>query len=122
MAKEINAETWAKDVLKAEKPVVVDFWHEQCIWCKRLNPVYEELSKEYGSATLAKLDIRASDGNLKLAIKYGVSGTPTMKVFCKGREVGELVGYMEREDLRKELDNILSKGEKQCKQSTELKG
>lgn len=121
MAKEVNAETWEKDVVKSDKPVVVDFWHEQCIWCQRLNPVYEELSKGYDKAVLAKLDVRASNSNMNIAAKYGIMSTPTMKVFCNGRIVGELMGFMEKEELKNGIDKILEKSENCLEKSSELK-
>lgn len=121
MAKEVNFDTWDKDVTKSSKPIVVDFWHEQCIWCKRLNPIYEELSNEYKDAVLAKLNIRANRGNLDLAIKYGISGTPTIKVFCKGREVGEIVGFMQKDQLRSQIDNVIKKSDSCFNKSSPLK-
>lgn len=118
MAKEVNAETWEKDVMKSDNPVVVDFWHEQCTWCQRLNPVYDELSKEYKRATLAKLNVRTSNSNMNIAMKYGIMSTPTMKVFCDGRVVGELIGFMEKDVLKQELDKILEKSKNCLKQSS----
>lgn len=121
MAKELNFDTWEKDVMQSQKPVVVDFWHEQCIWCQRLNPIYEELSKEYKGAVLAKLNIRANEENLQLAIKYGVTGTPTMKIFCNGRVTGEIIGFMDKAKLKEELDRAVSKSKECLDSSTELK-
>lgn len=119
MTKEINADTWDREMASAgEKPVVVDFWHEQCVWCQRLNPIYEELSSEYDKAIFAKLNVRAGQDNIQVAQRYGVMGTPTMKVFCEGREVGEIVGFMEKKSLRHELDNIVAHAE-QCLEQSE---
>lgn len=114
MVKELSSGTWEQEVSHAEKPVVVDFWHEQCVWCLRLSPVYEELSSEYDEAVLAKIDIRSSPENMGVAQKYGIMGTPTMKVFCEGQEVGEIVGYMEKDVLKQEIDKIIS-GAENCK-------
>lgn len=107
MAKDVNASEWDEVITNSKKPVFVDYWHEQCVWCNRLAPVYEELSNEFDDADFAKLNIRATDENLKLAQEHGIMSTPTIKVFCNGREVGETVGFMEKDALRTELTRLL---------------
>lgn len=119
MVKEINAIDWEQEVGKSSKPVVVDFWHEQCVWCKRLEPVYEQLSNEYDKMTFARLNIRSSHENTHIGMKYGIMGTPTMKVFCDGREVGEIIGYMDKDNLRHELDHILEESQR-CLSQTNI--
>lgn len=99
-------------------PVVVDFWHDGCIWCKRLDPYYEQLSKEYIGAKFTKLDIYASDQNSEIAEKYGIMGTPTMKVFCNGREIGEIVGYMDKDGIKRNLDQIIKRSDECLRNST----
>jgi thioredoxin 1 len=111
--KELSAEDWQKAVLAAEKPVVVEFWHEQWPWCLKLEPIYRELAAEYaGRAELMKLNVLADHETQHLALGYGVAGTPTMKVFCGGREVGEVVGYMEKPELKEELDRIVDRSDR----------
>ena len=118
MVKEINAGDWEKEVVKSLKPVVVDFWHEQCLWCKRLEPAYQALSEEYDKAVFAKLNIISHHENMHLGFRYGIMGTPTMKVFCEGREVGEIIGYVEKDALRSELEKILKDSERCLTQTT----
>lgn len=120
MVKEINADSWEQEVIKSETPVVVDFWHEQCVWCLRLSPVYDELSEEYDRAVLAKINIQKNEENFRMAQRYGIMGTPTLKVFCEGREVGEVVGYMEKNALRDELESIMKNASSCLSKSTEL--
>ncbi len=108
MVKEVNASSWETDVEKAESPVVVDFWTPGCIWCERLAPVYDEVGGDYDQAELLSLNIRAEEGNTDLAGEYGIMGTPTMKVFCGGRVVGEIVGFRDQDGLRHELDHIIA--------------
>ena len=120
MVKELNAEEWDSYLKNADKPVVVDFWHQQCIWCRRLAPIYEQLEKEYPSAIFAKLDILANEENNGVGQRYGIMGTPTIKVFCNGREGGEIVGFMEKQQLKAELDGILSRSDTCLKQSTPI--
>ncbi len=120
MAENIDAKQWDSVVAKAKVPVVVEFWHDQCVWCKRLAPVYDELSKEYKEAKLVRLNVLSSTGNQEIGERYGIMGTPTMKVFCNGREVGEVVGYMEKKELRNKIDDILKKSEACLASSTPL--
>lgn len=120
MVKEINAADWEQEVLGANKPVVVEFWHQQCPWCLKLEPIYNELAEEYDRAELVKFNILADHENQHLATGYGVMGTPTMKVFCDGREVGEAVGYMGKQELRGELDRIVDQTERCLSQSSPL--
>lgn len=120
MIKELDALTWDKEVVKSEKPVVVDFWHNQCPWCLKFSSIYDKLSEEYERATFAKLNILANQDNGGIATEYGVMGTPTILVFCEGREIGEVVGFIEKDALKQELDRILDRGNACVKQSSVL--
>ncbi len=117
----VSAKNWNKEVLVPKELVIVDFWHEQCLYCMKLNPIYEELSKEYkGKVKFAKLNIRESHENLHIAQQYGVMGTPTLKFFCKGRVVGEIVGFQPKLNLKKEIDRILEKSKEFLEKSTKI--
>ena len=118
MVKDIDASSWDKEVLRSSKPVVVDFWHEQCLWCKRLKPVYQELSDEFEKMTFTWLNIRSSHDNMHVQLRYGIMATPTMKVFCEGREVGEIIGYLDKDTLRDELERILEDSHRCLAQTT----
>lgn len=119
---EIQADAWDREVLKAEVPVVVDFWHHMCGWCLKLNPVYEQLPEMFGDRVkFVKLNVIQSPENQKLAIGLGVLGTPTLKLFCDGRDVGEIVGYRPLERLVKEIEELLEKKNECLEKSTPLK-
>jgi len=120
MAKEMNASSWEADVEKAKGPVVVDFWQPECIWCERLAPVYDEVAGDYDKAGLLSMNIRAEEGNNDLARGFGIMGTPTMKVFCGGRIVGEIVGFRDQDGLRRELDHIIADSGDCLAQTSEL--
>ena len=108
MIKEIEAEDWEKEVMAPEeKPVIVKFSGSHCVWCKRLEPIYEKLSMEYKGAKLLDLVIDKSDANMELALKYGIDSTPTLKIFYRGADIGELVGYAELEFLKAEIEHII---------------
>ena len=110
MTVEINSNDWQK-VLSSKNPVIVDFWAPWCPWCMRLMPVFEEVSKQYeGKLTFAKVNVQEQES---IAQANGISGIPILKMFCDGRNVGELVGYMTKEKLVQGIENILSNA-KEC--------
>jgi thioredoxin 1 len=79
-----------KDVLKAEGPVIVDFWAEWCGPCKMISPALEEIAKEMqGKLTIAKVNI---DENPATPSRYGVRGIPTLMLFSGGQVKGTQVG------------------------------
>ena len=105
-AVEIGSNDWQSKVLSSEIPVIVDFWAPWCPWCMRLMPIFEEVSGQYeGRLIFAKLNV---EEHQDISQANGILGIPVMKIFCDGRNVGELVGYMSKEKLVQELDKILS--------------
>ena len=118
---DVDAVVWEAEVLRAEKPVLVEFWHEACIWCKRLEPELEKAADRFaGKFTFARLNVRASLDNMGLSQKYGIMGTPTMILFCQGRPVSQLVGYRPHDRLVQELADLIETYEACFKQSTPL--
>lgn len=121
MVKDLNAEEWKNSLNNAQKPLVVEFWHDQCIWCKRLAPIYEQLEKEYPNAVFARFNILASEKNSAIGELYGIMGTPTTKIFCNSREVGEIVGFMDKDNFKSELDKILHNSDGCLESTTPIK-
>jgi len=119
---EVNASDWEREVLRSDMLTIVDFWHEHCPWCIRLNPVFDEVAEEYkGKIKFVKLNVLQSLDNREIAIRHGVMSTPTLVFFCAGRPVEEVVGFMPKERLKKTLDSVLEAHRECVKQSTELK-
>lgn len=120
--KDVNEEDWQANVLDLKEPVVVDFWHDRCAWCKRLESELGELAKEFsGKASFVRLNILSSSRNTLLAHDYGVSSTPTLILFCHGRLIGEIVGYRHKDRLKTELEDLIDRSDECLKQSTPLR-
>ena len=91
--------TFEQDVIKSDKPVVVDFWAEWCGPCKMISPSLEEISDEMGDdVKIVKLNI---DENQDTAIKYGVRSIPTLILFKDGEAASMKVGAAPKGDLSK---------------------
>ncbi len=118
---DVDAESWKDEVLSSTEPILVDFWHDACIWCKRLEPELREVAKEFsGKLKFARLNILSSEANQKLGDTYGVMGTPTLILFCNGRVLQELVGYRPKAQLRAELQEMDKNYQNCLKQSTPM--
>jgi thioredoxin 1 len=93
----ISDASFEKEVVNADKPVLVDFWAEWCGPCRMIAPVLEKLAEEYaGSLKIAKLDV---DNNPEVAEQFEVMSIPTMILFKDGKPVERMVGYVPRARL-----------------------
>jgi thioredoxin len=118
---DVDSTNWEEQVAKSQQLVLVDFWHDGCIWCKRLEPELNAVAGDFsGKLKFARLNIFSSNGNKEIGSKYGIMGTPTLLLFCNGRPVDSLVGYRPRDALRKEISEKLDKAKDCFKQSTPL--
>jgi len=118
LAIDIMSNDWQDKVLSSKVPVIVDFWAPWCPWCMRLKPVFEEVSKQYeGRVIFAKVNVEEQEG---IAQANGISGIPLLKMFCDGRNIGELVGYMTKERLVSRIEKMLSSAKDCLTQSSLL--
>lgn len=107
---EIMADAFEKTAKETDKPVVIEFWIKSCPNCQKFKPVYEKLPETFNDKiAFVKMNMFQSLNNLKLAEGLGVEDTPTMKLFCKGREIGQIVGYRSLEQVAREINEIVER-------------
>ena len=101
MEMKITTALFEEQVLKADKPVLVDFWAPWCMPCRMMGPIVEELAEEYeGKAYVGKINV---DEEGELAAKYKVYSIPTLIVFSRGQEIARQVGVQSKEVLEEML-------------------
>ena len=104
--KEVTDATFEQEVLKAPRPVLVDFWAPWCGPCRMVAPIVEELAEEYdGKVNFVKLN---TDDNPVTASRYGIRSIPTLLVFKGGQPVGQIIGFRPKSDLRRRLDAVIA--------------
>ena len=92
-----------QDVLKSDRPVLVDYWAEWCGPCKMIAPILDEIADEYGDKVkICKLDI---DANQETPPKYGIRGIPTLMLFKNGEVEATKVGALSKSQLAAFLDS-----------------
>lgn len=101
---------WENVVLKSEKLVVVEFWHQSCPACKKFAPIFTKVANEFvDSVNFFKLDVLKNKENMALAVKYEVTSTPTLAFLCQGEVLclnEEWDGFGSEEDFKKTVNEM----------------
>ncbi len=101
----VTDDTFTDEVVKADIPVLVDYWAEWCGPCKMITPVLDEIAQEYvGKLKIAKLNI---DENTNTPPKYGIRGIPTLMLFKGGDVLATKVGVLSKSQLKAFIDSNL---------------
>ena len=95
--KKVTTDTFRKDVIESDKPVIVDFWAEWCGPCKKLSPILEEVAEEVdGQVTVAKVNV---DEERNLGAMFQIMSIPNVLIFNHGEKVDEFVGLRSKDDI-----------------------
>ena len=106
LIKHISDDSFEADVLKAEKPVLVDYWAEWCGPCKMIAPILDEVAESYGAKLqVAKMNV---DENRDVPAKFGIRGIPTLMLFKDGQLAATKVGAMSKAQLTAFIDQQLA--------------
>ena len=93
---EVMSDSFEEEVLKSEKPVLVDFYADWCGPCKMLAPIVDTVAEENSDVKVCRMNI---DENEELAVKYGIMSIPTLVVIKNGEEVRRTVGVVGKEEI-----------------------
>lgn len=116
----VTAQSWREKVASSEVPVVVNFSAARCGFCMALDPLYKILS-EYYKGKMVFLKLMVDDPqNHEILRDIAIEGTPTLKFYCKGREIGEHVGYAIQPVLVMKIEAFLQEMEHCLQNSTPL--
>ena len=102
---EFNDQNFDSDVLKAETPVLVDFWAIWCGPCKAIAPIVEEIANDFsGKVKVGKMDV---DSNNQVAMRYGIRSIPTLLLFKNGEVVDQVIGNVGKDSIESMISKTL---------------
>ena len=104
---EVTQDSFKTDVENSDIPVIVDFNADWCVPCHMMKPEFDALSEEYdGKLKFASINC---DNDTSILQRFSINAIPCLLIMKDGKEIGRLVGFMPREQLKLKIDKILSK-------------
>jgi thioredoxin 1 len=101
---EFTDSNFETEVLKSDKPVLVDFWAEWCMPCRMLAPTIDKIAESYADKVkVGKVD---TDSNREVAIKYQISAIPTVILFKDGQVAQKFVGLKQEREFKEAIDSL----------------
>jgi len=103
---DVNDQNFEAEVLRGDKPVVVDFWAEWCAPCRQIAPIIKDLAARYGDQVkVVKVDV---DSNPRTAGQFGVRSIPTVLAISGGRVVEQLVGARPKAEFEAMIQKLIA--------------
>ncbi len=96
LVKDMNKENFQEEVIRSDKPVLVDFWASWCGPCRMVSPIVDEIAQERPDVKVVKVNV---DQEQELALQFGVMSIPTLVVMKDGKVVNQAVGVRPKEDI-----------------------
>ena len=105
MVREVTDQNFAEDVLKAERPVLIDFWAPWCGPCNMVSPVVEKVADDYvDKMEFCKMNV---DEAPETARSYGIMSIPTLMLFKNGEKVDEIIGAVPESSIKTMISTVL---------------
>lgn len=102
MVTTVTSQNFEQEVLKSDKPVLVDFWASWCGPCMMMSPIVDELSEEETGVKFCKVNV---DEEQALAVKFGIESIPSLLLFENGTFKDRTVGAVPKEQLKEFINN-----------------
>ncbi len=96
----LTNDNYPQEVLKSDKPVLIDFWAEWCGPCRMMSEVVEDIAESRSDIKVCKVNV---DDERDMAVKFGIDAIPTIILIRNGSTAAESVGYMQKDELLSKL-------------------